>query len=579
MIKMFAAPREAGAGGTAVSAGIKLAVPETLHGLLTMRLDALGVAREAAQLAAVLGREFPAELFHAIGGPDEPATSLDRLVAHGIVHPVDGGSDRYEFSHALLHEAAYESMLRRHRKDRHVVAARALSTGSIPLADRQPELVAHHYSQAGAHADAVHHWRDAGMRAMASAAFIEAASHFSRGVRDIEHLASSDERDRTLVELLTYLGACRQAGHGYASTGVDEIYARARSVCGRVGSLAQLLSVIRGQYLFHCVHADYAVGLDLADEMLSMGRRNDDRRTLVEAHLYGGLAHMYLANFEPSRSHFEQAIKLYHRPDRPEPIHQALGDAGPMALAYLAAVLWTTGHPEESRVRSDESLALAEELAEPMTLAQTWGMRALLHGARHEFAAMTRWADRTHVFAADRGIAYWLHLSALLRHSASARTEGLGEGIERVSESLDDYTATGARLGLPDFLLVLASLQLAAGDPGEAIKVIERAEQHIDETGERYSYPFVLRAKGDVLMALDPSDLGPPQACYRAAIAVARAQGARLPELRAATSLMRLGRDRGDIEDAREALATCCASFSSSDIDDVRRARALLADG
>jgi adenylate cyclase len=310
-----------------------------------------------------------------------------------------------------------------------------------------------------------------------------------------------------------------------------------------------------------------------------MGRENDDRETLVEAHLYGGLAHMYLANFAPSRFHFEQAIELYRRPDRPEPIHQALGDAGPMARAYLAQVLWTTGYPEESRVRSDESLVLAEELAEPMTLAQTWGMRALLHGARHEFADMARWADRTHAFAADRGIAYWLHLSDLLRYSARARTEDLGAGIERVSESLDSYTATGARLGLPDFLLVLASLHLAAGEPNEAMKVIERAERHIAETGERYSYSFVLRAKGDVLVAVDPGDPGPPETCYREAIDVARAQGARLPELRAATSLMRLRRDQGDLGDARDALLTCCASFSASDIDDVRRARALLAEG
>jgi predicted ATPase len=161
-----------------------------------MRLDALGAAREAAQLAAVLGREFPAELYYAIGGPDDPAASLNRLVAHGIVRPVEGGSDRYEFGHALLHEAAYASMLRRQRQEHHVAAARALSVKSIPLADRHPELVAHHYSQAGAHADAVHHWREAGIRAMAGAAFIEAAEHFSRGVSDIEHLASSDERDR-----------------------------------------------------------------------------------------------------------------------------------------------------------------------------------------------------------------------------------------------------------------------------------------------------------------------------------------------------------------------------------------------
>jgi predicted ATPase len=578
MIKMLATPGEALAGDTGASTGAKLAVPDTLHGLLSMRLDALGDARPAAQLAAVLGREFSAELFYAIRGADDPAKSLDRLLAHGIVSPVDGGTDRYEFSHALLHEAAYASMLRRHRQEHHVAAAQALSAGSTPLAERHPELVAHHYSQAGAHAEAVHHWSEAGMRAMAGAAFIEAADHFSRGVDDIAHVAASDERDRKLAELLTYLGACRQAGHGYAATGVDEIYARARSVGERVGSLAQELSVIRGQYLFHCVHADYAIGLDLAAELLSMGRQNDDRRTLVEAHLYGGLAHMYRANFAPSRSHFEQAIALYRRPDRPEPIHQALGDAGAMARAYLASVLWTTGQPEESRVRSDESLALAEELGEPMTMAQTWGMRALLHGARHEFADMARWADRTHAFAADRGIAYWLHLSALLRHSARARTHGLSAGIERVSASLDDYTATGARLGLPDFLLVLASLHLANADPGEAMKVIERAEQHIAETGERYSASFVLRAKGDVLRALDPGDPGPPEACYRDAIAVANAQGARLPELRAATSLMRLRKDRGHLGDAKEILATCCASFSTSDIDDVRRARALLAD-
>ena len=578
MIKMLAAPQAAGAG-TAAPTGIPLAVPETLQGLLTMRLDALGDAREAAQLAAVLGREFPADLFHAIAGPDDPRASLARLVAHGIVRPLDAESDRYEFNHALLHEAAYGSMLRRYRREHHVAAARALSTGSIPSADRHPELVAHHYSQAGAHADAVHYWREAGSRAMAGAAFIEAANHFSRGVSDIERLPPSDERDRTLVELLTYLGACRQAGDGYAASGVDEIYARARPVCERVGSLPQLLSVVRGQYLFHCVHADYKVSLDLADEMLSMGRQNDDRQTRVEAHLYGGLAHMYLGNFEPSRSHFEQAIELYRRSDRPGPILQALGDAGSMAMAYLAEVLWTTGHPAASRARSDESLVLADELAEPMTLAQTWGMRALLHGARHEFADMARWADRTHAFAADRGIPYWLHLSALLRHSTRARTEGLGEGIERVSQSLDDYTATGARLGLPDFLLVLASLRLAARDPVEAMKVIERAEQHIDETGERHSYSLVLRAKGDVLMALDPSAPGRPELCYREAIAVAQDQGARLPELRAAISLMRLRRDRGDVGDAREVLAACCASFADSDIDDMRRARALLAGG
>ncbi len=263
----------------------RVVVPPTLQGLLTARLDTIPEVREVTQIASVLGREFSLEVLETLC-PLDRASLLDavrRLVDEDVVRPIgDGLRARYEFRHALLREVAYGSILKRRRQEYHANAADALAHRFSALAAREPEVVAHHYSEAGSAAEALHYWRAAGVRALAGASFLEAAEHFRRGLDAVEQTPASAERDRHEVEFLSHLGASLQAGRGYAAPGVDDVYSRARVTCERVGDEAQLLFVIRGQWMYHLLRADYPAALDLAEQMMRLGRQtgrsHDPRR-------------------------------------------------------------------------------------------------------------------------------------------------------------------------------------------------------------------------------------------------------------------------------------------------------------
>ena len=209
-----------------------VAVPPTLQGLLTARLDRLPEVREVTQIAAVLGREFSLEVLETLCSLDPPSLrdAVQRLVDEDVVRPIgEGHRARYEFRHALLREVAYASILKRRRQEHHANAADALAHRFSALAAREPEVVAHHYSEAGSAAEALHYWRAAGVRALGGASFLEAAEHFRRGLDAVEQIPASADRDRHEVEFLSHLGASLQAGRGYAAPGVDDVY------CTRAG--------------------------------------------------------------------------------------------------------------------------------------------------------------------------------------------------------------------------------------------------------------------------------------------------------------------------------------------------------
>jgi class 3 adenylate cyclase/predicted ATPase len=557
-----------------------VAVPPTLQGLLTARLDQLPEVREITQIAAVLGREFSLDLLGELCALDTASVkdAVQRMVDEDVVRPIGRrGRGRYQFRHALLREVAYASLLKRRRQEHHAKAADAIANRFSSLAAREPEVVAHHYTEAGAPAQALHYWRSAGVRALSGAAFLEAADHFRRGLDAVEQTPPSVDRDRQEVEFLSHLAASLQAGRGYAAPGVGDLYARARATGEKLGDETQLLFLIRGEWMYHLLRADYHAALKLAQQMMRLGRQRGDRATRVEAHLYLGLVYLFTAQFEIARSHLEDAIVLYERPDRPDQIYEALGDSGAGAMAYLATVLWTLGYDDESLERSDQSLRLAGEVATPMTNAQAWGMRAMLHLARKEPALTAQWVEKTVEFATDRSIPYWLNLSSLLDGWIRARVSRTREGLERFRDSLEAYLATGAKLGLPDFTLLLADLCRVNGDPAGGLDAIHQAEIHIEATGERYSESDLLRAKAELLLALEEPDVAAAEAALQRSIAVAKAQRARLPELRATAALAKLQFKLGDFAPVRDALEDVCAWFpSTSEIADVREVRALL---
>ena len=555
-------------------------VPPTLEGLLTERLDRLPDIGDLIDVAAILGREFDRSLLVALepldGADLEPA--LTQLAAQDVLRPVAGARSRWEFTHALVQEAAYERILRRRRHALHGRVADTLVRSFAEVAEREPEVVAHHWFCAGEPAKAMPFWHAAGTRALERAAYLEAAEHFRRGLEALDGTGPHPGDDLEHVDFLTHLAASLQAGHGYAASGVDDAYARARSACERASCNDRLVSVIRGQWMFHLLRGEYRTALELADEMLALAERGDHTVHLAEGHLYRGLVHMYLADFDLARDHLGEALAQYQLPARSDHIYEAQGDTGVGALAYLALVLWNMGHAEESRERSDLSLVRAERVGGPVTRAQAWGMRSLLHLGRAEPIELGHWVDKTRAYSVDHNIGYWRTVSSLLSGWLEGRAGELELGTTRLEESLIAYVGSGSRLGLPHFQILLADLRLAAGDRRGALEVLRAGEEYIEETGERFSESELFRFKGRVLMEGHFPDPDGATAAYESAIRAARDQNAKLLELRAATRLAGHQRRVGERCTALDRVVALCAWFDPSlELPDVVRARTLVA--
>src|SRR5262249_39116765 len=240
MLKLGPAPADAG-------------VPPTLEGLLTERLDRLPELTDVIDAAAILGREFDGAVLSALGpfATGELGPALAQLAAQDVLRPVDGAPARRESVHGLLQEAAYGRTLRRRRRELHGRVADALVEGFPDTVEREPEYVARHMSAAGEPRRAVPFWHGAGTHALERAAYVEAADHFRHGLADLDATAADGEDGLEQIDFLTHIGASLQAGIGYAATGADEAYVRARAACERLGSDDRLVPVIRGQWMFH----------------------------------------------------------------------------------------------------------------------------------------------------------------------------------------------------------------------------------------------------------------------------------------------------------------------------------------
>ncbi|MHB8691064.1 MAG: hypothetical protein ACYDHH_07430 [Solirubrobacteraceae bacterium] len=571
-----------GAGG-GVYAPTPFTVPSTLRGLLMQRLDRLPDYAGVIDVAAVIGREFERPLLAALGplADSELEAALAQLAAKDVIRPVSGSRSRCEFSHVLLQEAAYERLLRRQRAALHRRVAESLIGGFSTVAEREPELVAHHFSFAREPGKAAQYWHTAGTRALERAAFLEAGEHFRRGLEELDAIEAGEQDDAGTsselerVDFLTHRAAALQAGRGYAAAGVGELYAQARAGCERTHNREALESVIRGQWMFHLLRSEYGAAQQLADEMLAFEGSRED--SLAEGHLYSGLTHLYQANFERARDHLEQAIVHHRRPEEPDLIYQAQGDTGAASRGYLAMALWNLGEFEQCGRRSDESLSVAERVGGPVTLAQAWFMRSVLHLSRNEPLEFSRWIERTRAYSVEQNIGYWRTISSLYDGWREARSGMLASGMAKLQASLQEYIAAGSRLSLTHFSVLLADVRLLAGDRAGALAALETGERHLVESNERYSEAAYFAFKGRVLMAEPSPDPDAATVAYERAAAVAEAQHARLMQLRTLTQLLLHQLRIGAAPSAAPALAAICGQLDAgAPVPDLRRAREAL---
>jgi class 3 adenylate cyclase/predicted ATPase len=587
-----------------------LAIPATLHDALMARLDRLATVKVVAQLGATIGRTFAYDLLQAVA-PLEAATlhaALAQLVEAELV--AQRGlppQATYTFKHALIQEAAYQSLLRSTRQQYHQRIAQVVEAQFAETVESQPELLAHHYTEAGLSAQALPYWQRAGQHALQRSAHVEAISHLTKGLEVLQTLPDNPERTQHELTLHLPLGAALMATKGYAAPEVERVYARARALCQQAGETPQRFRVLRGLWAFYVLRGALQTARELAEQCLRLTQSPPEPTLLLPASLTLGGTLFWLGELVPARAHLEQGLTLYDPQKRRA--RAIVQDPVVNGLYHAAVALWCLGYPDQARARIHEALTLAKELAHAHSQAAALGFAAWLHYFLREGPAAQARAEAAMTFSTEQGFPHWLAVGMILRGWAVAAQGQGAEGITELRLGVAALRATGTELWRPEALAMLAEACGHVGDTEAGLNVLAEALDAVHHTEERLTEAELYRLKGELLcqqvegrggvhtIPLDEeadTSAGTPraalvagraclaptpeaEACFQQALAIARHQEAKALELRAALSLAHLWQRQGKCTEAREVLAPIYGWFTEGfDTADLQEAKVLL---
>ena len=557
-----------------------LTIPATLQDALMARLDRLAEGKTVAQLGAVLGRTFASALLRAVAQLDELALGrgLMQLVQAEVLYQRGVPPHAtYTFKHALVQDTAYQSLLRSTRQQYHQRTAQVLVERFPDLAETQPELLAHHYTQAGLAAHALPYWQRAGERAAGRSAHAEAIGHFRQALAVLALLPDTAERVQQELTLQRALGASLLSTRGFAAPEVEHAYSRARALCQRLGDTREIGPVLFGLWGFYHVRGDLQTARELAEHLLTLAQRQHDPALLLEGHRALGDTLFRLGEFVLARAHLEQGIALYN--PQQHRAHALLygQDPGMGCRSYAAYVLWVLGYPDQALQQSQEALTLAHELSHPFSLALALVRAAEIHEFRREWPAVQEGIEALMAFTREQGFAQLFAMGCVHWGRAYA-AQGRGEeGITQIRQGQAAYRATGGKLARTCTLVWLAEAYGIGGQPEEGLRMLAEAMAAAHNIGERFYEAERPRLKGDLLLALSADHQAEAEACFQQALAIARRQQAKSWELRAATSLSRLWQRHGRRTDAHALLAPIYGWFTEGfDTADLQEAKTLL---
>jgi predicted ATPase len=561
-----------------------LAIPTTLQASLLARLDRLAPVREVAQIAATLGRHFSHELISAVTKIPQQVlnNALAQLVDAELIYRRGTPPDaEYTFKHALLQDAAYQSLLRSKRRQYHLQIAQVLEERFPEIAEAQPELLAHHYTEAVITNKAIPYWHAAGQRAVRRSANAEAINHLTRGLQLLRTLPEGPERFQQELTLLLALGTPLTDTKGFASPEVSGVYSRARELCRQVGGVRQLFPVLWGMWLFYNARAEHKVAREVGEECYRLAETAGDRELLIAAHHARGVTLTLLGDFSASLEHVEQAVALYD----PKRHRDRALISGIVCRSQAAHDLWLLGRPDQALEKSNEALSLAQQLARPLVLAQALAMDAILHQYVRDARACKVQAEAAVALSTEHEFPFWRAIGTILRGWALAELDEVETGIEEMRQGLAAFRATGAECLRPYYLALLAEPHGQAERAQEGLDLLSEAQAAVDRNGERWWQAEIYRLKGELLLkqcrgeALQAENQMEAERYFHRALDTARCQCARSFELRATLSMARLWQKQGKRGEARSTLAEIHGRFTEGfGTPDLQEAKVLLGE-
>jgi predicted ATPase len=556
-------------------------IPATLQDLVTARLDRVGDAARLAQLAATIGREFTHELLAAVAGKDEATlqAELSQLLDAEILFQ-KGHPPRctYIFKHALLEDAAYNSLVKTARQQNHRRIAEVLETQFPQLIETQPELLAHHFAEAGLTLRSVDFWLKAGLRARRRSADMETIASLSRGLALLETLSPSSDRDRVELQFLSPLVTAYIAIRGYSADDIGPVLDRARELCERVGDRTQLFVLVWGTWIWHIVRGEFRLSESLAADTMRVAGTLDDASAVTEALFPVGATMLYRGDFDGARTCFERALAEAD-PDRAHAWSALTGhDIRITSRCNLALALWYLGWPDQALTRIREALDLAESLGQPFHIGYVLHHSGWLHHHCRLAAEAEAAGDREIEIAVAQGSQSW-HATGRMYKAAGMLLRGRIEGVPLLLDGLAAYRATGHQLALPYYLGILASAYTRMGRFKEALDTLQQALDTVEANDDRFEEAELHRLKGEALLAQSSDQHEAAEACFQESLTIARRQKSRAWELRTANSLARLWASTGRAAEAKSLLDLVRASLTEGQtLPDFVDAGALLAE-
>jgi predicted ATPase len=554
-----------------------LSIPASLQASLMARLDRLAPARQVAQIGAAIGRQFSHELALAVSRlPEvELQEALDRLVASELIFR-RGTPPRaeYIFKHALVQDVAYSTMLRQRRQELHTRIAHALEERG----DAEPEVLAHHFTEAHAFDRAVDCWLKAGRSAAQRSANAEAIVHLTKGIETIGALSDTPERARRELELQLALGPALLATRGWNTPEANSAYGRAQELSRQLDDDRNHFLAVWGSWLCGAGKGAWGATRDIVAELFRIADRTGNPEFLLEAHHAAWGTTTFLGEFAAAHDHVTHGLALYDfNAHRSHALLYGGHDPGVCGKALGAVGLWLIGYPEQAAQSAREGIALAESLEHAPTLAHALAFAALCHQLRRDPAAVFDCGECLAVLGSEHGLAQYRAVGTITRGWALAHQGQAAKGLAELLKGLDEYGETRVQAWLVYFKATLAEVYECAGDAELGLAALDDALALSDQLGERFWQAGMLHRRGTMLLSLSRDRRQEAEHCYQKSLEISTQQQARSIRLRAATSLAQLWRreDRG--RDARDLLAQQHSWFTEGfDTPDLKQAKAVL---
>jgi predicted ATPase len=466
-------------------------------------------------------------------------------------------------------------LLRARRQELHSRVAVVLEEHFADLVERQPELLAHHLTAAGATERAVDQWLKAGQHAAARSTYREAIAHLRRGIELLGSLPEGSTRNAQEIELQLALGLCAYTSRGASSHEAGHAYERACTLAEGRNDARQLFQAVYGVWAIHAGSGRMPVARSFSVRLVKLTDREPNSELRLQAHHSAWTTAWWSGELEKADRHAEAGRHLYdvekHRSHR----HIYGGhDPGVCARQVGANSGWLLGYPQKGLVLAGETLDLAESIAHPFSLLVALANVAQVHLSRREPELALGLVDRAEALAAEQRLAATVQ-PGILRGPALAMQGATGEAVSCIREALAELQRRGATLYRPCGLAYLGEALALQGEYVPALAVLREGFETTDATGERWWEAELHRVNGIALCGLNRLEEG--QAAFEDALRIARHQQAKSLELRAATSLALLWGEQGRRAEARDLLAPVYGWFTEGfDTADLKDAQALL---